>query len=91
MSVLLQGFTPLVEFRKAGYISALIMVPSPRSEGPPIARWEQSLLTLAGLSGLILLSLAIWLEPNPSGFGTHQQLGLPPCTILFWFDVPCPS
>jgi hypothetical protein len=67
------------------------MVPPPRSEGPPIARWEQSLLTLAGLSGLILLSLAIWLEPNPSGFGTHQQLGLPPCTILFWFDVPCPS
>ena len=41
--------------------------------------------------GLILLLLAVWLKPNPAGYGTHQQLGLPPCSIQFWFGIPCPS
>jgi hypothetical protein len=67
------------------------MVPSPQSEVPPITRWEQVTLALAGLGGLTLLMLAVWLTPSPSGFGTHQQLGLPPCTFLYWFDIPCPS
>ena len=68
------------------------MNPSPRlSEVPPLSRMEQVTLILAGLVGLTLLLLAVWLQPNPSGFGTHQQLGLPPCTFQFWFDIPCPS
>ena len=68
------------------------MIPSPRTpEVPPISRKEQVALILAGLVGLTLLSLAVWLKPNPQGFGTHQQLGLPPCTIQFWFGIPCPS
>lgn len=68
------------------------MNPSPRlSEVPPLSRMEQVTLILAGLVGLTLLQLAVWLQPNPSGFGTHQQLGLPPCTFQFWFDIPCPS
>ena len=65
---------------------------SPRpSEVQPISRMEQVTLALVGLVGLILLLIAIWLQPSPKGFGTHQQLGLPPCTIQFWFDIPCPS
>jgi Protein of unknown function (DUF2752) len=68
------------------------MIPFPRTtEVPPISRKEQVILTLAGMVGLTLLLLAIWLQPNPQGFGTHQQLGLPPCTIQFWFGIPCPS
>ena len=68
------------------------MIPSPRTpEVPPISRTEQVTLILAGLVGLTLLLLAAWLRPNPQGFGTHQQLGLPPCTIQFWFGFPCPS
>ncbi len=68
------------------------MIPSPRPpEVPPISRKEQVTLILAGWGGLILLSLAVWLTPSPQGFGTHQQLGLPPCTIQFWFGIPCPS
>lgn len=67
------------------------MVPSPHPEVTPIARWEQVTLLLAGLSATSLLMLAIWLTPSPTGLGTHQQLGLPPCTILFWFGIPCPS
>ena len=35
--------------------------------------------------------LARWLEPAAAGLGTHQQLGLPPCTVRVLFGVPCPS
>ncbi len=38
-----------------------------------------------------LLVVAGRLEPSPSGLGTHQQLGLPPCTMLVMFGVRCPS
>ena len=65
---------------------------SPRtSEVPPLSRTQQVALVVWGLAGLTLLLLAVWLKPNPNGFGTHQQLGLPPCTIQYWFDIPCPS
>ena len=68
------------------------MKPSPRtSEVPPLSRTDQLTLIFAGLVGLTLLLLAAWLKPNPNGFGTHQQLGLPPCTFQFWFGFPCPS
>jgi len=68
------------------------MIPSSRkTEVPSISRTEQVTLILAGLVGLALLLLAMWLKPNPLGYGTHQQFGLPPCTIQFWFGIPCPS
>ena len=35
--------------------------------------------------------LARWLEPAAAGLGTHQQLGLPPCTVRVLAGVPCPS
>jgi hypothetical protein len=31
------------------------------------------------------------LTPDPSGHGTHTQLGLPPCPSAFLFDRPCPG
>jgi hypothetical protein len=31
------------------------------------------------------------LHPDPSGHGTHTQLGLPPCPSAFLFDRPCPG
>ena len=40
--------------------------------------------TLAGL-----LVVGTWLSPSPSGMGTHQQMGLPPCTMLFLFGIRC--
>lgn len=36
-------------------------------------------------------SLASRLDPDPRGYGTHQSLGFPPCTIRQWFGIPCPS
>ena len=31
------------------------------------------------------------LTPDKSGHGTHQQLGLPPCPSVLFFDRPCPG
>ena len=45
-------------------------------------------LSLVVLGGLVV---ACRLEPDPRGFGTHQRLGLPPCTIRAVFGVPCPT
>jgi hypothetical protein len=50
-------------------------------------------LTLAAV-GLVLLApllVAAYLRPNPQGLGTHEQLGLPPCTFRGLFDMRCPS
>ena len=38
-----------------------------------------------------LLATAATLRPSQRGFGTHQQLGLPPCTIQVLYDVRCPA
>jgi hypothetical protein len=36
--------------------------------------------------------LGAWvLRPDPSGHGTHQQLGLPPCGSVVLFGRPCPG
>ncbi len=49
------------------------------------------ILVLAGFSLLGLLGIARCLVPDPSGMGTHRQLGLPPCGLVQAFGIPCPS
>ncbi len=44
---------------------------------------------LAGCT--VLLGLAAWLRPDESGIGTHQQLGLPPCSLVLYGGIPCPT
>jgi hypothetical protein len=51
-------------------------------------RWS---LVLAALGLAAVLATAGWLSPDPRGFGTHQQLGLPPCTFKALFGVRCPA
>lgn len=36
------------------------------------------------------LLIAGMLHPSENGVGTHQQLGLPPCTFLWATGFPCP-
>lgn len=43
-----------------------------------------------GLAVVVLVVLGRWLAPSPAGHGTHTQLGLPPCTLMYFFDFPCP-
>jgi hypothetical protein len=46
---------------------------------------------LLALGLLAPLGVAARLQPDSHGFGTHQQLGLPPCTFLVLFGRRCPS
>jgi hypothetical protein len=48
-------------------------------------------LILGGLMPVSLLVTAAALPPSPSGLGTHQQLGLPPCSLRQLADLRCPS
>lgn len=38
-----------------------------------------------------VIATAARLTPNPSGMGTHTQLGLPPCGFLVLTGCPCPG
>jgi len=40
---------------------------------------------------LAMLAVAVWLAPKPAGYGTHRELGLPPCGFLAQTGYPCPS
>jgi hypothetical protein len=51
-------------------------------------RW---LLAGAGLGLIALLVAAYRLVPDRRGLGTHQQLGLPPCTLMVVAGIRCPS
>lgn len=44
-----------------------------------------------GVGLVVPLVVACLLEPDPHGRGTHQQLGLPPCSIVVLFGRPCPT
>jgi uncharacterized protein DUF2752 len=46
---------------------------------------------LLACCALGILGVAAHLSPDPSGRGTHQQLGLPACSFLTITGVPCPS
>ncbi len=46
-------------------------------------------IVLAGC--LAILGLAVWLTPDPSGVGTHRQLGFPTCGLLLTTGLPCPT
>lgn len=41
--------------------------------------------------GAGILGIAAWLEPDPSGMGSHHQLGLGTCTFLALTGWPCPT
>jgi len=67
---------------------------SPRDEGDGGARlgastrWRMVVLAVALAA---VLGVARLLEPDPRGFGTHTQLGLPPCQFARVTGRPCPS
>ncbi|GIX02958.1 MAG: hypothetical protein KatS3mg112_1895 [Thermogutta sp.] len=52
---------------------------------------ERAVRLVFGLVVLGLLGVAWELQPSPSGFGTHEQLGLPRCAMVRWFGLRCPT
>lgn len=61
------------------------------SLGYPLNFRERLFLGLIGCSLLSLFVIASCLTPDRQGYGTHQQLGLPPCSIRTLFEIPCPT
>ena len=59
--------------------------------GFPIGTRGRVLLGIWSLFLVAGFGVALSLEPNPRGYGTHQGLGLPPCTFRFLLGIPCPS
>ena len=48
-------------------------------------------MVLFALALSAVFGVARWLEPNPKGFGTHTQLGLPPCHFAWVTGHLCPT
>ena len=55
-----------------------------------LTRTQRLLTVLLGAGIVVVFGIAVWLEPDPRGFGTHQQLGMPPCTFRTLIGVNCP-
>ncbi len=69
--------------------------PPSRPPAKPTARrlpwWARlGMLAIAGALAAVLAT-AVALEPDARGFGTHTQLGLPPCSFRAVTGVRCPS
>lgn len=54
----------------------------------PLGRFVWALL---GAGAGAVVGLSLWLTPSPAGFGTHRQLGLPPCEFGAMTGIPCPG
>lgn len=65
-------------------------LPSPPHAG--FYAWRNRLLALAILlPSATLVGLSAWLTPDPSGVGTHLQLGIRACSTLALTGYPCPT
>ena len=57
--------------------------------GRSSAHWI--LLGCAAASIITMVALAVFVEPDERGFGTHEQLGMLPCRSMDWLGIPCPG
>jgi hypothetical protein len=55
-----------------------------------LTRTQRLLVLLPGVGIVMVFSIAVRLTPDPRGFGTHQQLRMPPCTFRLMTGVNCP-
>jgi hypothetical protein len=62
-----------------------------RNDRATLAGPYRLLAAVLGLGLLAPLAVAGYLEPDSQGHGTHQRLGLPPCTVYVLFGVRCPT
>lgn len=62
------------------------MTPAPAS---PLERVLLALFSLAGLA--LCVVLVVWTDPDARGHGTHEQLGMAPCSWPDLYGEPCPT
>lgn len=55
-----------------------------------LSGFERASYGAAALCFLAVVAIGRVLTPDPRGFGTHEQLGLPPCLTMRLFHIPCP-
>lgn len=67
------------------------MSTSTQLEGVPVGRVGRAALVAWSVFLMAGFVVARFLEPDPRGFGTHRQLGLPECTFRLVFSKPCPG
>ena len=56
-----------------------------------LGRMPRVFLAAFALALVAVLVVARRLEPDPRGYGTHTQLGLPPCAFRAATGRPCPT
>ncbi len=61
------------------------------SKSAELSRRSRFFAAIVGVGLLAALLLASQLRPDPRGWGTHEQLGLPPCSFLAVFGKRCPA
>lgn len=98
------GFCPVVVLFFSGFLSFILTdMTEPKTpvisyaENDPLRKKYSSAtrvrlwcLLIGGLA-LSLLIVGWWLSPDPHGHSTHQQLGFPPCGMLTFTGIPCPT
>lgn len=62
-----------------------------QTDGAPIGNLARALLLGWAIFLISGFALARSLRPDPRGFGTHQQIGLPECSVRLLFSRPCPG
>ena len=72
---------------EASYEAALPKV-TPRTRPAGQVRLQAAAVALACWS---ILALAWWMTPTRVGHGTHEQLGMAPCSLLIRTGYPCPT
>lgn len=55
------------------------------------SRGERATCAALSLAAAAVIGIAAWLDPSPTGVGTHQALGLAPCGWMSGMGVPCPT
>lgn len=71
-------------------ISAKVNQVADRVENAPPGIADRVAGLVLGGGALSVIGIAMYLTPDPNGFGTHQQLGLGGCTMLTITGWPCP-
>ena len=61
------------------------------AERPLLGRLERGLLLSWSIMLVLCFALAASLNPDPRGYGTHEQLGLPACSFWELIGRPCPG
>lgn len=59
--------------------------------GAPLSRSGRAWLLATSLGLVAVFAVARSLEPDRRGYGTHQQLGLPECSVQLLWNLPCPG